>query len=116
MKRDLRRAREPRVHTAQLEAQQEQLADLMSDMYGGGGAGARAGEFTDAQLTESVQQSQDAEISAEATQIEVAVKQGWASWDGVAASSVEQEQLVQAALRVEGIEGVGSRVRVRDTG
>jgi hypothetical protein len=74
MKSNPRRAREPRVHQAQSEAPQEQLADLLSDMYGGGGAGMTPGEFTDAQLTASVQRSHDAETSGQAAQIEVTVE------------------------------------------
>jgi osmotically-inducible protein OsmY len=115
MPRDPRRARPPRIHTAQIDTQQDQLADLLSDLYGGGGAGTSAGEFTEVQLTASVQHSQDAALSTEAAPITVTVERGWATLDGVAQSAVEQEHLVQAALRMEGIEGVHSRVRVRDT-
>jgi osmotically-inducible protein OsmY len=115
MKRDVRTTPAPRGHDAETEAEQERLTAMMGDMYGGRGADAGTGDHTDAELTRSVRQGQDAGTSGQAGHLGATVEDGWATLEGVVQSPAEREHAVQAALEVEGIQGVDSRVHVTGT-
>ena len=115
MKRHARTAPAPRVHDAETEAEQERLTDMMGDMYGGRGADTGTGGRTDAELTRSVRQGQDAGTDREAGHLRARVEDGWATLEGVVQSPAEREHAVQAALEVEGIQGVDSRVQLTST-
>ena len=115
MQPDERMALAPRGHDTETEAQQERLTEMMADMYGGRGAEPGTGDHTDAELTRSVQQGQEAGTSGQVRHLRVRVEEGWATLEGAVQSPAEQEHAVQAALEIEGIQGVDSRVHVTES-
>jgi osmotically-inducible protein OsmY len=106
---------DPMKRDAETEAEQEHLTEMMGDMYGGRGADTGTGDHTDAELTRSVRQGQDAGTSGQAGHVRATVEDGWATLEGVVQSPAEREHAVQSALEVEGIQGVDSRVHVTST-
>jgi osmotically-inducible protein OsmY len=115
MQHDARTAPAPQGHDAETEAEQERLTELMADMYGGRGADPGTGDHTDAELTRSVRQGQEAGTSGQAGHLRATVEGGWATLEGAVQSPAEREQAVQAALEVDGIQGVDSHVHVTST-
>ena len=88
---------------------------MLADMYGGRGADPGTGDHTDAELTRSVRQGQEAGTSGQAGPLRVRVEEGWATLEGAVQSPAEREHAVQAALEIEGTQGVDSRVHVTST-
>ena len=80
MQPDARTAPAPRGHDAETEAEQERLTETMADMYGGRGADPGTGDHTDAELTRSVRQGQEAGTSGQAGHLRVRVEEAGRPW------------------------------------
>jgi osmotically-inducible protein OsmY len=112
MKHTARPSRDKPAEPVEGERQQAELTAMLEDMYGGSSTDTPISQPTDAVLTDSVQQAQDAEPTVDAGQIRSTVEHGWATLDGEVDSAAEQQQAGRAALEVPGIRGVNNRVRL----